>query len=387
MKALVVSGQWSPKEGYRLSADEASGKWARAGSQVWKNTVFEIKDVPTPDPQDDEVLVRVKRCGICGSDAHLHETDKEGYILFSGQTKLPCIIGHEFSGVVEKAGRRVTNFKKGDMVAAESIMWCGMCHACRSGAPNQCKNVRLLGLSVDGALAQYISIKEKYCWNISGLLDAYKEDDVFDAGALIEPVGCAYNGIFISGGGFLPGATAAVYGAGPIGLGAVALLKICGASRIIVFDLMDERLKIAEAMGADYAFNTLKMNNNGTGDKVMELTDGMGADIQVEAAGAALTTIPEMEKALSGRGKIIYLGRSARTAPINLDGFVSGANAIFGARGHSGYGIYPNIIRLMASGRLNPCKMITSRYPFESAISGFNASAKKTDGKILIEMP
>lgn len=386
MKALVVSGQWSPKKGYNLSEDEKSGRFARCGSQAWKNTVFEIKDIPAPDPKDDEVLIRVKMCGICGSDVHLHEMDKDGYILFSGQTKLPRVIGHEFSGIVEKTGSRVSNLKKGDKVAVESIMWCGICHACLSGAPNQCKAVELLGLSVDGALAEYVSIKEKYCWNINALSSAYDENGIFDAGALIEPIGCAYNGIFISAGGFNPGATAVVYGAGPIGLGAVALLRICGASLIIVFDQIDERLQIAKDMGADYTFNILKMNNSGLGNKVMELTGQTGADIQVEAAGAAHRTIPEMEKSLSGRGKIIYLGRSATTTSVNLDTFVSGANAIFGARGHSGYGIYPNIIKLMASGRLKPNAMITSRYPFNSVLDAFKASAGRTDGKILIEM-
>jgi len=121
MKALVVNAEWRPKKNYTISEEELFKKRAIIGSQVWKNTTFEIKDIPTPNPNSDEVLIKVKSCGICGSDTHLYETDEEGYIIFSGLTKLPCIIGHEFSGIVEKAGSNVREFKKGDKVAVESI--------------------------------------------------------------------------------------------------------------------------------------------------------------------------------------------------------------------------------------------------------------------------
>jgi threonine dehydrogenase-like Zn-dependent dehydrogenase len=386
MKALVVDAEWMPKKDYSLSEDEKRRRRALMGSQAWRNTKFEIRDVPTPNPHDGEVLIRVKSCGICGSDTHLYETDGEGYIIFSGLTKLPCVLGHEFSGIVEKVGSRVVEFKVGDKVAVESIMWCGVCQPCRSGTPNQCRNVELMGLSTDGAFAEYVAVNERYCWKINDLTEAYIEEDIFDFGALIEPVGCAYNGIFIAGGGFNPGAFVAVYGAGPIGLGAIALAKIAGASLIIAFDVIDERLKIAKNMGADFAFNVEKLGEYRPSEKVKELTRGWGADIQVEAAGAAPLTIPEMEKSMSVNGKIIYLGRAATTTPMYLDILVSGANKIIGSRGHSGYGIFPNIIKLIAVGRLNLKGIITARYPFEKVVDAIKASTKRTDGKILVRM-
>ncbi len=298
-------------------------------------------------------------------------------------TKLPCILGHEFSGVIEKIGRKVTTLKLGDKVAVESIMWCGICQPCRSGALNQCKNIELMGLSTEGAFAEYVAVNEKYCWKINDLENVYTDDEVFEIGALIEPVGCVYNGIFIAGGGFKPGAIVVVYGAGPIGLGAIALAKIAGASKIIVFDRIEERLNIAKSMGADFVFNVERLNPS---KKVMELTDGWGADVQVEAAGAAPITIPEMEKSMSVNGKIIYLGRAATTTPMYLDVLVSGANKIIGSRGHSGYGIFPSIIKLISSGKLNLKKMITARHPFEKVLDAIKASTKRTDGKILIKM-
>jgi threonine dehydrogenase-like Zn-dependent dehydrogenase len=386
MKALVVDAEWKPRRGYPLSDDEKRRRRSFVGSQVWRNPHFEIKEVPTPNIRDDEVLIRVKRCGVCGSDTHLFETDEDGYIIFSGLTKLPCILGHEFSGTVEKTGSRVPHLEVGDKVAVESIMWCGMCRSCRSGAPNQCMNIELMGLSFDGAFTEYVAVNARYVWKINDLAEVYPEETTYDLGALIEPVGCAYNGIFISGGGFRPGARVAVYGAGPIGLGAAALSRISGASLVIVFDVNGERVKIAREIGADYAFNIHDMNGVHPGDKVLELTRGEGVDIQVEAAGAAPQTVPEMEKCMSVNGKIIYLGRAATSTNMSLDILVSGAHKIIGARGHSGYGIFPYIIKLLASNNLKLMKMVTSRYPFSRIIDALEASTKRTDGKILIKM-
>ncbi len=386
MKALVVDAEWKPRKGYPLSEEEKKGKRAITGSQVWRNPHFDIKDLPTPNIKDDEVLIKVETCGVCGSDTHLCETDAEGYIIFSGLTKLPCTLGHEFSGVVERIGEKVSSVKVGDKVAVESVIWCGVCKSCRSGSPNQCSHVELMGLSADGAFAEYAAVNERFCWRINEFEDIYPYDKVFSIGALIEPVGCAFNGIFIAGGGFNPGATVVVYGAGPIGLGAVALAKIAGASLIIAFDVIDERVNIAKEMGADYAFNVSLLNGNSPGDKVMELTRGEGADVQVESAGAASRTIPEMERSLAANGKIIYLGRAATSTSIYLDIIVSGANKIIGARGHSGYGIFPSIIKLVASGRLNLERMITSTYPFNSVLNAIKASSARMDGKILVKM-
>jgi hypothetical protein len=356
------------------------------GSRVWKNPVFEIREVPTPNIGDNEVLVRVKRCGICGSDTHIYENDIDGYILFSGPARFPCIIGHEYSGVVERAGKNVDTLSPGDIVAAESIHWCGKCTPCRSGAFNQCQKVELIGITKDGALADFICAKERHCWNIDTLRQRYSEEDVFSLGALIEPIGCAYNGIFISGGGFKPGATVVVYGVGPIGLAAVALSRLAGASLILAFDTIDERLRIAKEMGADLIYNVTELKDSGVlpRDIVMEITKGVGAELQVESAGAATFTIPEMENSLAVNGKIIYLGRAATSVPLMLDTLVSGANSIVGARGHAGYGIYNNIIRLMASGRLNVKTMITSTYEFKDAIEAIKNSTTRTDGKSLV---
>ncbi len=361
-------------------------KRADIGNQVWRSPVFEIKDIPTPNIDVDEVLIRVKKCGICGSDTHLYETDTENYIIYSGPVKLPCIIGHEYSGIVEKIGSNVVNLKIGDKVAVESVLWCGICTSCRSGAVNQCEMIELAGLTSAGALAEYAVAKERHCWNIDAFAEIYDDNDmVFNIGALIEPTGCAYNGLFVSGGGFAPGAVVTVFGVGPIGLSAVALAKLAGASLVMAFDLMDERLDIAKKMGADIIFNTSDTNLH-PGDEINQITKGRGADIQVEAAGAANFTIPEMEKSLAVNGKIIYLGRAATSVSMYLDILVSGANKIIGARGHTGYGIYTNVIRLIKSGRLDLKPMITSHVDFKDVLIALEKSSERTDGKLIVDI-
>ena len=386
MKALLVDGQWQPRKDYPVSEAETAAKRAIIGSQAWRHPKFCIDEVSIPEIGDDEVLIRVKACGICGSDAHLYETDDDGYIIFSGPTRMPCVLGHEFSGVVEQVGRAVVDLAPGDLVAAESVMWCGMCLQCRTGSPNQCRYVELLGLTRDGALAKYAKIPARLCWRINELAEVYSQQDALEIGSLIEPVGCAYNGMFIAGGGFKPGGAAVIFGTGPIGLGAVALARIAGASTVIAFDVIDERVRIAKTMGADHAFNLHKLDGCVPSEVVLDLTAGRGADIQIEAAGAAPQTIPQMEACLSSQGKIVYLGRAATRTSMDLDVLVSGANKVIGARGQCGSGIYPNIIKLLAAKRLDIRKMITARFPFAEAIKALARSVDRADGKILVLM-
>ena len=242
-----------------------------------------------------------------------------------------------------------------------------------------------MGLTSNGAFADFISVKAKYCWKLESLEEQFERNDIFKIGTLIEPIGCAYNGIFIAGGGFLPGSNAIVYGAGPIGLGAVLLLKIAGAAKVIVVDVVDERLRIAKKLGADHVFN---FDNEDTLEEVvMEMTSGWGADIQVEAAGAAHKTIPLLQKLCAKQGKIIYLGRVDASVHVDLNRIVSGAHSLIGSRGHSGYGIYHEIIRLLQGGRLNAVtEMVTSVFPFDRILEGFTLSTNRTDAKILIDM-
>lgn len=387
MRALILDAVWEPRPGYQLSPQEAETRKSIRANAVWKSPSLKLTDSPIPRIDNDEVLIRVRACGVCGSDTHCYETDSAGYVLFSGSAKLPVTLGHEYSGEVVEVGKNVGSLKVGDAVTAESMVWCGLCVSCRAGNPNQCRRLEMVGFSVPGAFAEYIAVQEKYCWSLNPLKEAFPSgDDAYEMGALIEPIGCAYNGIFISGGGFRPGAYVAVHGAGPIGLAAVLLARAAGAAKIFAFDPSEPRNALARALGADYAASPLALRRQGTSpsEVLRDLTEGHGADLQVEAAGAASSTLPEIEKSLAPNGKMVYLGRHDAGAPFPLDTLVSQANQITGARGHSGHGIYPSVIRLLASGRLPARPMITSKLPFDQAVEAFQRSTERIDGKIIL---
>jgi hypothetical protein len=269
------------------------------------------------------------------------------------------------------------------------MQWCGVCVSCRTGHFNQCEKIELLGFSAPGAFATYAAVNEKYCWDLTELRKVYKEEDqLFEAAALMEPLGCAYNALFVEGGGITPGAYVVVHGAGPIGLATIMLAKACGAAKIIAFDLSEERNQLALAIGADYGINPDDLLEKGscTSDFVMSVTDGRGADIQVEAAGAASQTVSQINRSLSSHGTMIFLGREDSSASVEFDPLVTQANRLVGARGQAGHGIYPNIIRLIAAGVIEPLKLITARYRFDEVLDAFQRSTLRKDGKIMVRI-
>jgi len=351
-------------------------------------TAVEVREVPAMALRPGLVRVKVEACGVCGSDIHMYETDAQGYVMYPGLMKLPCITGHEFSGVIQEVGSEVRDFKPGDMVTAEEMIWCGECKPCRGGFVNQCVNLEEIGFTIDGAFAEYLAIGAKYCWKLDSLLERYPDPEtVYELGATVEPSSVAYNAIFIRSGGFKPGAYVVAYGGGCIGLTAVAMMKAAGAAKVIVFETVAERRKLCTAMGADHVFDPVALTKQGTrpSDVVLDLTHGEGADFQLEAAGAPAHTFPEMERSLAVNGKIAQVGRAADRVPVYLDQFQVRHAQFFGSQGHSGDDIFPNVIRLMASGALDNRQFITARFALDQAVEAIKQSGSRTDGKILVK--
>ncbi|MCS7220533.1 MAG: scyllo-inosose 3-dehydrogenase [Anaerolineae bacterium] len=383
MKALVLDAQWDPRPDYPLSDwERATGK-AITGSSVWRYPRLEVREVPEPTPKPDQVLIRVKACGVCGSDIHFYETDADGYILYPGLTRFPTTTGHEFSGEIVEVGSEVKDLKVGDMVTAEEMIWCGHCLPCRSGFFNHCANLEELGFTIPGAFAEYVAVGAKYCWKLNALRDRYgDEETAYEAGALVEPCGVAYNALFVRAGGFRPGAYVVVYGAGPIGLAVIAECRAAGAAKIIAFEVSKPRLELARKMGADYAFNPREVVPH---EVVMELTEGQGADLHVEATGMAHLTVPEMEKSLAINGKICQLGRGATRVPMYLETLQVRRGQLFGSQGHSGDGIFSSVIRMMAAGLMDMTQIITARYDLNGVVDAIIRSGDRADGKIMVK--
>ncbi|MFB0507422.1 MAG: scyllo-inosose 3-dehydrogenase [Thermodesulfobacteriota bacterium] len=385
MKALVLDAQWDPKPGYVVSEFEKRTGKAISGNSIWRHPKLEVKQIDTPKIGPDEVLIKVMACGICGSDMHFYETDPDGYILYPGLTKFPTALGHEFSGEIVEVGKNVESVRVGDMVTVEEMNWCGHCTPCRNCFPNQCENLEEIGFTINGALAEYIAVNGKYCWSIDSIVDRYSGDrgKAFEVGATVEPHCVAYNSIFECAGGFRPGAYATVYGAGPIGLAAIALLKAAGAGKVIVFEISEGRRTLAEKVGADAAYDPAKVTPH---EVVLDLTGGAGAEVHVEAAGAPTKTVPEMAKSMAVGGWITQIGRAAERVPMYLETFQVKKGRIFGAQGHSGYGIFPNVIRLIASGAIDPSKIITARYDLDHAVDAIVKSGTREDGKVMVRI-
>jgi threonine dehydrogenase-like Zn-dependent dehydrogenase len=319
---------------------------------------------------------------------HFYETDSDGYIRYPGLTKFPVVIGHEFSGEIVEIGKDVRDLRAGDLVTVEEMIWCGECVPCRNGWPNQCLNLEEIGFTIDGAMAEQLVVGAKYCWPINALAEVYgSQEAACEAGALCEPTSVAYNGMFVRAEGFKPGGVVAVYGTGPIGFAAIALARAAGASRVIAFEVSKVRQALAQQVGADEVHNPEELAAAGSSphEAVLRASSGAGADMAVEAAGAPGRTIPEMEASLAIGGKVVIIGRAAERAPMYLEHFQTHAAQLYGAQGHSGYGTFQNVIRLMASRRIDLRPIITSRFSLSEGVDAIARASRRQDGKVMVK--
>lgn len=383
MKALVLDAKWEPRPDYALSEwEKVTGK-AITGSAIWRYPKLEVREWPDPRPGPNEVLLEVKACGVCGSDMHFYETDADHYILYPGLTKFPTVLGHEFSGKAIEVGKEVKNLQVGDMVTVEEMQWCGRCTPCRNGFPNHCEYLEEIGFTIPGAFANYIAVDSKFCWKIDAIAERFgSEEKGYEVGALTEPTCVAYNGMFARAGGFKPGQYVSVFGAGPIGLAAIGLARAAGAGKIVAFEVSPQRRELAKKVGADFVYDPREVSAS---EVMRELSQGEGFDFHVEAAGAPHLTVLEMEKSLAVNAKIVQIGRAAQRVPMYLETLQVRGSQVFGAQGHSGNGTFPNVIRLVASGRLDLSPIITARYKLEETVDAIARSTSRTDGKILVK--
>jgi threonine dehydrogenase-like Zn-dependent dehydrogenase len=382
MKGLVLDAKWDPKPECTISEwEERTGK-AVCGSNVWRNPKLEVRSWPDPQPGPRDVVLEVQACGVCGSDIHFYETDEDGYILYPGLTKFPTIPGHEFSGKVVEVGKEVELLKAGDLVTVEEMIWCGRCIPCRNGYPNHCANLEEIGFTIPGAYANYIAVDEKFCWKIDAIADRFgDEEKACEVAALTEPTSVSYNAMFERAGGFRPGHYVSVFGAGPIGLAAIGLAKAAGAGLIAAFEISPQRLELAKKVGADHAHDPRQVD---PGEVLMELSGGAGFDFHVEATGVPELVVPQMEKALAINSKVVQIGRAARRVPVYLEAFQVRRSQAFGAQGHSGHETFPNVIRMVAAGRIDLSPIITARYALDETVNAIARSGERTDGKILV---
>lgn len=357
MKSVVISAEWSPKPGFRLGPKDIDGKLTYLGSYVWRYPSLSIEQKELPGIGPTECLVEVKACGICGSDVHMAQSDKDGYTWYPGLTAFPVTLGHEMAGVVVKAGDKAFNkrtgraYETGEPVCPEEMFWCSYCRPCAEGNPNQCERLQEMGFSVDGGFARYVALDSRYLWSLAELQDRYEGVNLFKAGSLVEPTSVAYNSLIECGGGIRPGDHAVILGGGPIGLAGVAIMKRAGAAKVILVEPAESRARLGRQMGADLVIDPL---NEDVPKRILDFTGGLGAAIYLEATGLPDKILPLIEDAIwYGKfvgAKVALVARADARMPANPEVYQVKKAKIAGAQGHSGYGTFPRVISLMASG-------------------------------------
>ena len=307
---------------------------------------FEIREVAIPEITDDEVLVKVKNTGICGTDWSI-------YNGWYSADKLPMIPGHEFSGVIAQVGKNGNGFKEGDRVTADINMSCGHCYYCIRGEQLLCNNFTQLGIHTNGTYAEYVKAK-------TSLLHHLPDSLSFEEGAFIEPLSCCIHAAKAVNARV--GGSMAIVGCGLGVLHArMAVLRACAP--VIVLGDNTKRLQIAKDMGADYIIDVREVADPVAA--VMDLTDGRGVDYAIEAVGT-IKTYEQAFAMLRKGGTLSAFGITGDQDVMSIRPFefVLGEKKITGSCAGIGDD-WPDAITLLANGRIDPKPLFSMKVPLE----------------------
>jgi L-iditol 2-dehydrogenase len=326
-----------------------------------KPYTFEYTDVPDPAVGDEDILVRVRACGICGSDVAGH-TGKTGRRL------PPLIMGHEAAGVVERVGRNVPGFRPGDRICFDSTVYCNQCPACRQGQFNRCVKRQVLGVSVpefkrQGAFAEFVAVPHWICAKLP-------ENVSFTQAALLEPASIGTHAA--NRPPMTKSDTVVVIGAGTIGLFILQAAKLRGARMTIACDLNDFRLGLARQVGADVCLNSGKVNLK---EEIAKRTDGRGADVTLEAVGFAETFRLAISITKTG-GTLVAVGNLQKETEFNLQELVSRELTFTGS--YASAGEFRTCIGQIASGQINVTPLVSEVLPLKEGPGAFK---RLLDGK------
>ena len=328
---------------------------------------FTLKQVPEPTIRDDEVLIRVRRAGVCGTDVHIYEWDDWA----RGRCHPPFVVGHEFAGDVARVGSLVTDVAVGDRVTAEGHIVDGRCLLCRTGNAHACPYAKVIGVDRDGCFAEYIAMPATNVWHL--------DDEIsYDVGGIHDPMGNAFHTALTAE---IPGATVLITGCGPIGIFAVGICRAAGASRIIASDVNDTRLALARRMGADDV-----VHPNDVERTVKQYTDGLGVDVVLEMSGVP-SAIHQAFALVRPAGRVQMLGVPAK--PMQFDfatELVFKGVTVYGVTGRRMYETWIQMTRFLRSHEFDPTPVITHRFPLECADDAIHAIKSGEAGKVIFEI-
>jgi len=328
---------------------------------------FTLEDVAEPTIREDEVLIRVRRAGVCGTDVHIYEWDDWA----RGRVKPPIIVGHEFAGDVVDVGSLVQDVCVGDRVTAEGHIVDGRCMLCRTGNAHACRHTQVIGVDRDGCFAEYIAMPATNVWHLDDAVS-------YDIGGIHDPMGNAFHTALTAD---IPGANVLVTGCGPIGIFAVGICRAAGASHIIASDVNDKRLALAKTMGAHEA-----LHPKDVAEAVKRATDGLGVDVVLEMSGVP-SAIHQAFALVRPAGRVQMLGVPAK--PMEFDfatELVFKGVTVYGVTGRRMYDTWHQMSRFLRSGAFDPTPVITHRFPLEAADEAIRAIRSGEAGKVIFEI-
>ncbi|MCG8555065.1 MAG: L-threonine 3-dehydrogenase [Proteobacteria bacterium] len=325
-----------------------------------------LEDVPIPEIGIDDVLVKVLRTGICGTDLHIYNWD--GWAQKTIQ--VPTVIGHEFVGEVAEVGSNVPDLKPGDVVSGEGHVVCGKCRNCMAGRRHLCEKTQGIGVNRAGAFAQYVALPQANIWRHAADLDR-------DVEAIFDPFG---NAVHTALSFDVLGEDVLITGAGPIGLMAAAVARHAGARHVVITDVNADRLSIAKKMGATVA---LDVHRTSIAEIQVQLDMKEGFDVGLEMSGNP-SAFNDMLSNMCHGGKIALLGLFDNDVAIDWSRVVSNMLTIKGIYGREMFETWYKMTVMLQSG-LNIAPVITHRFGFTDFEKGFEAMRAGESGKVVLK--
>jgi len=325
-----------------------------------------LEEVPCPTVGINDVLIRVDRTGICGTDLHIYKWD-----AWAQKTiPVPMVVGHEFVGEVVEVGSNVTDFFPGEIVSGEGHVVCGRCRNCLAGRRHLCKDTKGIGVNRPGAFAEYISIPMTNVWHHRPGVD-------LDVAAIFDPFG---NAVHTALSFDLLGEDVLITGAGPIGMMAAAVAKHAGARFIVITDVNQYRLDLAKKMGATVALN---VGSGNLASLQQELGMLEGFDVGLEMSGNP-SAFRDMIDSMCHGGKIAMLGIPSEQMAIDWNKVVFNMLTIKGIYGREMYETWYKMTVMLQTG-LDIKQVITHRFPYSEFEKGFEVMLSGQSGKVLLQ--
>ncbi|MCQ4079916.1 L-threonine 3-dehydrogenase [Streptomyces sp. RB6PN25] len=325
-----------------------------------------LMDVPEPSIGPGEVLIKVLRTGICGTDLHIRAYD--GWAQQA--VRAPLVLGHEFVGEVVDTGPDVADVKTGDLVSGEGHLVCGKCRNCLAGRRHLCRSTVGLGVGRDGAFAEYVALPASNVW-------VHRVPVDLDIAAIFDPFG---NAVHTALSFPLVGEDVLITGAGPIGIMAAAVARHAGARNVVITDVSDYRLQLARSVGVSLALNVAETSIE-QGQRLLGLREGF--DIGLEMSGRP-EAMRDMVANMTHGGRIAMLGLPSQEFPVDFARIVTSMITIKGIYGREMFETW-YAMSVLLEGGLDLSPVITGRYPYQEFDEAFDNAAGGRCGKVILD--